>query len=523
MAYILSSKKSTYGSPYAFYSLDATQAARTPTTVTIKFTAYGALQYSTSTLGTGSGMGLVAGVYVGGSWHTWTLKGESTGWSGTASHSAAKSVSISAGASVSALSASFRVQRSNTSKTSASLSSTTCSNIAITNIANTYANVGISGAINSQAKLTATLSGVPASVGYARTICWYRNGSLIGTTSVAATASATSYAYAFTGLLPSTTYTLKAEIRDGGSSGAVLSTKSVSLTTSAETGELELDAKATYITVDITDMFDTPNYTRSIEVYIKKSEDDDYVLSKTLAGQGTSVSVNITGLASNESYDVKALIKSGTTTLLTLEDSAETPTDTSLIPTGIIENVSQKLGTRECTIEWLVDKSVAGTNFAIQAKTEAEDEWTTLATLSAVESPKVVIAHDGNVDMAFRVASWNYDVVDEVINYSDEYVFYVRDDFVWDTDKVKGAPFIITASEWNRLIEYVVARNADLGITVSPAPARSGDPITAEAYNIMKNAINNISPTGVADKRRGDAITAADIDKLRTAVNATNA
>ena len=523
MAYILSSKKSTYGSPYAFYSLDATQTARTPTAVTIKFTAYGALQYSTSNLGTGSGMGLVAGVKLNGTWYTWTLKSESTKWSGTGTNSAAASFSVSAAAGTSALGAYFRVQRSKTSNTAASLTETACSNISITNVTNTYANVKIAGAVNSQAKLTATLSGIPGSVGYARTICWYRNGSLVATTSVAGTATATSYACAFTGLLPSTTYTLKAEIRDGGSSGTVLSTKSVSLTTSAETGALELDAKATYITVDVSGMFDTPNYTRSIEVYIKKSEASEYDLAKTLEGQGTSVSTNITGLASNESYDVQVLIKSGTTTLLTLEDSTETPTDTSLIPTGIIENVSQKLGTRECTIEWLVDKSVAGTNFAIQAKTEAESEWTTLATLAAVESPKVVIAHDGNVDMVFRVASWNYDVVDEVVNYSDEYVFYVRDDFVWDTDKVKGAPFIITASEWNRLIEYVVARNADLGITVSPAPARSGDPITAEAYNIMKNAINNISPTGVADKRRGDAITAADIDKLRTAVNATNA
>ena len=46
-----------------------------------------------------------------------------------------------------------------------------------------------------------------------------------------------------------------------------------------------------------------------------------------------------------------------------------------------------------------------------------------------------------------------------------------------------------------------------------------GDDITAAVYNTMKNAISLVNPIDIADKRRGDAITADDIDALRIAIN----
>jgi hypothetical protein len=83
MATLISNKISTYDGPYAYYTMTLSVVSRTATKVKLKATAKGRLRYSNSYLGTGSGYGLTAGVYIGGEWHTWTLKSESTRWEGT--------------------------------------------------------------------------------------------------------------------------------------------------------------------------------------------------------------------------------------------------------------------------------------------------------------------------------------------------------------------------------------------------------------------------------------------------------
>ena len=98
---LISSKKSSYGSPYAYYTITAEETSRSSSAVTIKFTAKGKLATSSSYLG--SGYGLKAGVYIGGAWKTWTLKSTSSTWSGTSWHSASASFSISASAGATSL------------------------------------------------------------------------------------------------------------------------------------------------------------------------------------------------------------------------------------------------------------------------------------------------------------------------------------------------------------------------------------------------------------------------------------
>lgn len=83
--------------PDALYKLTAVESARTSSTVTIKFTAYGKLEASSHWLGTGHT--LTAAVYVGGSWYSWTLKKSTVAWEGTTAHSASKSVTIDVTAS----------------------------------------------------------------------------------------------------------------------------------------------------------------------------------------------------------------------------------------------------------------------------------------------------------------------------------------------------------------------------------------------------------------------------------------
>ncbi|MDO4745434.1 MAG: hypothetical protein Q4B18_02640 [Bacillota bacterium] len=516
MATILSSKKSTYGSPYAYYTVSVTASNRTPTSVKLTVKATGKLQYSSSFLGTGNGYGLTAGIYVGGSWHTWTLKKESTSWSGTSSHSASTSFTVSVSPGTSSLSAKFRCYRTSGAGNAAQLNSTSCSSISIANVTSTYSSVALTAGTSTQKQVAVTLSGVPKSVGFATTIKWYQGSTHVGSTSVASSATATSYAYTFTGLLPNTNYTLKAITYY---SSTALSTKTVAVQTPQEEGTLTLTPKATYITAGVSGMFNGPNYTRSIEYYIKRSEASTYTLVSTVSSQTATASANLTGLISNADYDVQVLIKNGTTTLKTLTASVSTTEDTSLIPTANIESITQQLGTRLCTITWITDKSVAGTTYVIEAKADGEDAWTTLSTLDEVSSPVVVTAHDGNVDTAFRISSANESVAEGFVNYSDEYAFYVRDDFLWDSEKTAGEPFVLTANEWNRLREYAVARNEDLGNVVDIPMVNTGDLITATTYNVMKNAISNVTPITIADKRRGDAITAADVDALRIAIN----
>lgn len=520
MATILSNKKSTYGGPYAFYTVGVTVGTRTPTTVKIKFTVTARLQYSTSWIGTGSGYGLTASLYIGGAWRTITLKSEQTRWQGTGAHSVTSGwITISAGTATSVLSGiRFKVDRTG-SGTSAELTSTACSNVGITNVSNTYSGAKLTATANSQAQITAALSGLPAAVGYARTIKWYIGGVHAATTSISATSKVTSYSQVFKGLLPNNTYDIKAIVYY---SNTALITKTAAATTPQETGALTITPQSTYMTLAVKNMFNAPNYNRSIEFYYKKSSASDYILAATMREQGTTVTANITGLISNVKYDFRVIVKNGDIALVALTGTATTIKDTGLVPKPAISGLTQQLGTRNCTISWIVDKSVAGTTYKILAKAEGESAWTQLTELTAVTSPVIVVSHAGNKNVQFKITANNESVASGVTNESAVYTFYVRDDFVWDQPKTAGQPMAITAAEWNRLREYVVARRKNEGVAAANIPVvRKGDRITAATYNTMKNAISEINTISIANKSAGDVIKAADIDALRVAINKT--
>lgn len=114
--------------PDAYYKLTAVESARTSSTVTIKFTAYGKLETSAHWLGTGHT--LTAAVYVGGAWYSWTLKKSTAVWEGTTVHSASKSVTVDVTASQTSVTGmKFKVTHSG--GTSSPLSSRSVSNLTI--------------------------------------------------------------------------------------------------------------------------------------------------------------------------------------------------------------------------------------------------------------------------------------------------------------------------------------------------------------------------------------------------------
>lgn len=545
MATILSSKKSSVGSPYAYYTVAANTSGRTPLSVRVNVKITTRLANSASYFGTGKG--LQAALYVNGTWHTETIKSASSFWSGTAAHTKEMTFRVSGlSASTSALTGiKFRVLRTDNTGSACKLNSTSCSNIPVTKVSSKYGSVAIStptvkAETLNQKQAKVTLSGLPKAVGYATKIYWYLNGKYKTYTTIGSKSTATSFAHTFKGLKPNTAYTFKAIVYYGTDSLTPLVSKSVAVTTPQETGTLTLTAKSTYIKAAVSEMFNEPNYTRSIEFYYKKDESSSYKLFSTVKAQGTSVSKNITGLLSNSKYNIKVLIKNGSTILKTLKASKTTNKDTSLVPTADIEEVTQQLSTRLCTISWIVDKAVSGTSYVIQAKVEGETTWSDLKTVTKVTSPITVTAPAENTNVLFRIKTSNASVAEAVTNYSNTFVCYVNGAFDWDTEKIAGNPLIITANEWNRLGEYVIARNKDVGNIVEIAKVDKDDEIKASDYNLMKNLIlkaagqNELMILGqsvlgksklisrdeyIRNKKRGDVIVATEIDALRVSVN----
>ena len=96
--------------------------------------------------------------------------------------------------------------------------------------------------------------------------------------------------------------------------------------------------------------------------------------------------------------------------------------------------------------------------------------------------------------------------------------------FSWDTEKVQGESFNVTASEWNRLIdkvkefhEYVHGEYNSTGYPMEYV--ESGDIFYAERFNEVRYAIGSLYSTGIQDKVSGDPITAADLNKIVDSLN----
>lgn len=521
MSTLISSTKSDSGSPYVYYTVTAEDSGRKEDSVKVKVTIKSHLQTSSSWLGTGSG--LKGQVYIGGSWRSITIKKTSSSWSGTGSHSASDTFTVDGltAMQTSLAGIKFRVVRTDSNGSSGKLSSRDCNNLSIPKGNASYSSVKLTAEASSQAAVKATLSGLASAVGYTRVICWYRGSTLVGTTSIAGSSKTTSFSRNFTGLYPNTTYTLKAVIREKSSSGAVISTKTVSVTTKQETGALSVSAGSTYITLSLSGMYSSPNYDRMLDVWYKKNSETEgeYKLFTRRKNSAASETMTITGLISNELYDIKAVIKNGETSLKTLTASVRTLEDSNLVPHAFITAITQQLGSRICVLRWITDKDIAGTVYSVQAN--AGSGWETVSTAANILSPIAVTSPAGNTDVTFRISSQNNNVASGTVNLSNEVSIYVRDDFVWDSDKVAGASVVITANEWNRLGDYAIAKAAAAGISLNVPKVVSGDRITARSYNAMKNAISAVNYVDIEDKSEGDVIYAADIDALRIAINKT--
>lgn len=97
--------------------------------------------------------------------------------------------------------------------------------------------------------------------------------------------------------------------------------------------------------------------------------------------------------------------------------------------------------------------------------------------------------------------------------------------FYWDTNKVSGQQFNVTASEWNRLIQNVkdihVYKLGSYNSSSYPMTTVSrGQPFYAQRFNEVRFAIGSLNSTGLNNKYKGDTIYASELNILKDKLNA---
>ena len=137
MATILNETKSTGGSPYAYYTVNATASDRTATTVKVKVDITGRLSSSGAVLGSGGTMGLIGYITLHDTEHSITLKNTSEKWTGTTKHTKSATFTIEdlEGSQSQLTNIKFRVSRTGSAANDytkgAAMSSKNCSNLQI--------------------------------------------------------------------------------------------------------------------------------------------------------------------------------------------------------------------------------------------------------------------------------------------------------------------------------------------------------------------------------------------------------
>lgn len=359
--------------------------------------------------------------------------------------------------------------------------------------------------------VTVKASGIPTRT--ALTINWYLDGVIVATDTKSSYNTSSEATHTFTGLTPSTTYTLRAVT-------SLSQSASASATTSQETGTLSLQSTSRAVIATLSGMGSSPSYPRSVTFRIA-SDDTGYTATYTYNNvTATSLNHSFEGLSINTNFTVAVTIKNGATTLLSLSGTKRTTDDYDAIPTATITGIKQVPQSTDLDVTWITDKNASGTIYRV--KLYKDGEWTTALTLTKKTSPARV-----EVELPSGTASENVKVKIEASNAylsptttsSDEVEAEVVGAFSWTSNKVTGEPLAISAEEWNRLATYVEKKSVFYGLSIEVTRVTAGAPISAAIFNEMKNAISQMIGINMADKKPGNPIKAADINALRTAIN----
>jgi hypothetical protein len=135
---VLNEKKSTYGSPYGFYTVKLTPSGRTKDSVTVKCDVSAHLQYPESF----TGHKVTCGLYIGGKWVDFVIysgggvvyeDGSDNGklWKGTSAKTASKSIDVSGLSAVQKVITGIKFRAISQSSGGPQLNATACDDISI--------------------------------------------------------------------------------------------------------------------------------------------------------------------------------------------------------------------------------------------------------------------------------------------------------------------------------------------------------------------------------------------------------
>lgn len=367
---------------------------------------------------------------------------------------------------------------------------------------------------------------------YARRVIWkyklstessYKNA---GTVTVAADAGSGSLSKTITGLIPGRTYNFQAVVQTVTNS-VTITTKSVSATTSAAAGTLALSSVGSNgMTATVSGMKSTEPYVRYVKFYYKKSTASTWTLAatKTIAANAAagSPSYAFKNLVAGTKYNVRATFTGQSIVYKTTNTATCTlPYEGVCIPTVL--SVTQTAPSPQITITWKLAKVVAGS-----LDTSSFEVYIERASGTAIKvetkNGSSISPSTATVTTVYN-ASWlkgkeTITVYVKAINtqakgpaFSDDYKKSVWRYFYWNSDKLRGEAFGITAAEFNSLKAYINAA-AEL-YPGKFAPITIEDVSSADAFT---HAIAAAVSYG-SDVDMYDQVLASDAMALQAAIN----
>lgn len=370
-----------------------------------------------------------------------------------------------------------------------------------------------------------TLSGLATNVGYTRTLKWYYKKStdsaytLAATTTIASNSTASSVTNNIAGLNPGLAYSFKVDVYDG---TTLLYTKTVSSNTSAMAGTLAASViRSQYVYLSLGSLNNAISYGRSCKLYCKKSSATTYTLvsESTIPDGSSEITLFAANLSPATDYDFKADIYRDTVLIGTKTVAAVHTLDLSSgIPKASLVRLAHLPLTTQIRVYWTCYEMETGTTFKI-THTPSGGSMVEGSEITAPPSSGYTDINVGTIeaDTTFAVTVRSYQTGAEGMQETDPLSVIVYDGFNWDSDKVQGEAFQVTAAEWNRMVDCIIAK---YNPTISQAnrtliQANQGSKITNEAFNLIQGYVGI---TGNS-KDDGDPITASELNAIKTAIN----
>lgn len=377
---------------------------------------------------------------------------------------------------------------------------------------------------------TILLSGLVTGVSYVRIIKWfYKSSTDTNYTQFSKETNllqdASSAKMIIDEFASSTTYSIKAEIYN--KDGKLLGAKTATTTTKDTSATLEQGTTTSAsIRLNVKDLKPAA-YTRIFEWYYKRENDKEYQLfdatEKAAEDANDSVSVVVKPLIAKTYYNFKVLIKKQKATMKELTLTCRTLINNEIVPDTEISRIYEEVGSKTVRVYWDAPEHENGFFYKVQYSETEDDGYADITDELSAPPEEYTEITLPELDKTYYIRIQSYYTVENetASKYSLPMDVYMYSLFDWETPKVQGQPFQITASEWNELIKDIQTRHRNDEI-IGDYPmdlAVKDRQITHQQFNQVVRAINAFNPTGLAEETTGNAISADDLNTLKTKVN----